>query len=345
MATVAGDLGHKGIKLRSDESPLKELVYPHALVKLDEDEFRQVYQRHGSDILPDGYVVVNGDPYVYGEYAEGRTDFIPRKGARRYTPDYYGVMGVIGFAHLFETDREIKYFGSYPSELVDFSDELMRSILGTWNICINDRELTFKVVSTDAMDEPICGLMNVVLTADGKRYQRSEIYDGTTLVIDVGGGTTDIQGVNPYGEPDYNLSKTITLGVNKIINDFKRAFVNNNKNDFSSLDALTPMKVNQAIRESVYRGGGRKYPCETEVKAASAALVRNVQDFYENEAGGPTRWDHILLTGGGSALLEPRLRAMLKHDSVVLAEDLDHMHLANVRGAHKLAKFYESDGA
>jgi hypothetical protein len=344
MATVAGDLGHKGIKLRSEDSPVKEVVYPHALVQLDETEFRQIQQRHADGILPDGYVTVNEIPYVFGEYAEVRNDFIPRKGARRYTSDYYGVMAAIGFALLFNSDREIRYFGSYPSELVNYRDELMRSVLGAWNICIGDRGLTFRVISADSMDEPICGLMNVVLTADGKRYQRSEIYDGSTLVIDVGGGTTDIQGVNPYGEPDYSMTKTITLGVNKIVDDFKRAFVLNNKVDFSSLDSLTPAKVAQAIRDSVYRGGGRKYPCETEVKAASAALVRNVKDFYENDAGGPTRWDHILLTGGGSALLETRLRHILKHDSVVLAEDLEHMHLANVRGALKLAKFYEADG-
>lgn len=52
--------------------------------------------------------------------------------------------------------------------------------------------------------------------------------------------------------------------------------------------------------------------------------------------------DSIILTGGGSGLLYPRLLPILKQERVILADDLDTIHLANVRGGLKLWRLYEA---
>ena len=53
-------------------------------------------------------------------------------------------------------------------------------------------------------------------------------------------------------------------------------------------------------------------------------------------------WDSIILTGGGSAMLYQRLLPILDHEHVLLADEVESIHLANVRGGLKLWRLYEA---
>ena len=64
-------------------------------------------------------------------------------------------------------------------------------------------------------------------------------------------------------------------------------------------------------------------------------------DTYQRIAGGALSWDAIILTGGGIGLLYNRLKAILNHERVILADELESIHLANVRGGLKLWRLYE----
>ena len=59
-------------------------------------------------------------------------------------------------------------------------------------------------------------------------------------------------------------------------------------------------------------------------------------------AGGALPWDTIILTGGGSAMLYDRLLPVLDHQHTLLADVVDSIHLANVRGGLKLWRLYEA---
>jgi len=50
----------------------------------------------------------------------------------------------------------------------------------------------------------------------------------------------------------------------------------------------------------------------------------------------------ITLTSGGSGLLRKRLLPILNHEQVILTEDLESIHLANLRGGLKLWRLYEA---
>lgn len=71
-------------------------------------------------------------------------------------------------------------------------------------------------------------------------------------------------------------------------------------------------------------------------------FLNRFADTYQHIAGGALAWDTIILTGGGSALLNEKLLPILKHDNVVLANQLESLHLANVRGGLKLWRLYEA---
>jgi hypothetical protein len=60
--------------------------------------------------------------------------------------------------------------------------------------------------------------------------------------------------------------------------------------------------------------------------------------------GGGIMWDSVILTGGGSGLLYDRLLPILDHEQVIMADDFETIHLANVRGGMKLWRLCEAEG-
>ena len=71
-------------------------------------------------------------------------------------------------------------------------------------------------------------------------------------------------------------------------------------------------------------------------------LLNRIADTYQSIAGGALGWDAIILTGGCSALLYNRLLSILNHAKVILADEMDSLHHANVRGGLKLWRLYEA---
>ena len=98
----------------------------------------------------------------------------------------------------------------------------------------------------------------------------------------------------------------------------------------------------EAIATGVFEGGGKKYPCGEYVNEATSLFLNRFADTYQRIAGGALAWDTIILTVGGSALLQQKLLPILKHENVVLADQLDSLHLANVRGGFKLWRLYDA---
>ena len=62
--------------------------------------------------------------------------------------------------------------------------------------------------------------MNDLPTEDGQQYLHSDFNSGRSLVIDIGGFTTDWLAVNLGGEVDYSLTLSIRPGIQKVLTDF-----------------------------------------------------------------------------------------------------------------------------
>jgi hypothetical protein len=72
------------------------------------------------------------------------------------------------------------------------------------------------------------------------------------------------------------------------------------------------------------------------------SAISFINDTYQRIAGGALIWDCIILTGGGSGLLYNRLIPILKHENIILADNIEAIHLANVRGGLKLWRLYDA---
>ena len=231
-----------------------------------------------------------------------------RTGTARYTRDYYGVLAAAALGRLYDRSREISVFGSHPPGDVQFRQDLMEAVVGDWYVEVKGKERHFRVSYANTFDEPVGGLMNVILTEDGQHYQHAHIGDGRSLVIDIGGFTTDFLAVNPGGEVDYSLAQSVLLGIQSVIADFEESFRSNNLEAVKDTSVLPPDRVRQAIATGVFNGGGHRFNCSADGEEATSLFLNRFADSYQRLAGGSLSWDTIILTGGGSALLYSRLK-------------------------------------
>jgi hypothetical protein len=134
----------------------------------------------------------------------------------------------------------------------------------------------------------------------------------------------------------------VPIGIQSVVADFEEGFRANNLEPVKNIPVLPPERVRRAIATGVFEGGGRKYPCEREANEATNVLLNRISDTYQRIAGGALGWDAIILTGGGSGLLYQRLLPILGHERVILAGEIDSIHMANVRGGLKLWRLYEA---
>jgi len=342
MSVMVLDAGNSIIKAKIARRENGEIAFPHAMKRLTESKHEKITNRAGFQNQSIDYLRINGKPYVVGESAERHGLITQRTGTARYTRDYYGVLAAAALGRLYERGREVSVFGSHPPGDVQFRQDLMESVVGDWYVEIKGKERHFKVNYVNTFDEPVGGLMNVLLTEDGQHYQHTEINDGRALVIDIGGFTTDWLAVNQGGEIDYSLARSIPLGIQSVLVDFEESFRSNNLVAVKDTPVLPPDRVRKALITGVFEGGGKKYPCEQEVEESTSLMLNRIADTYQRIAGGALSWDSIILTGGGSGFLHNRLLSILNHDNVILADDLESIHFANVRGGLKLWCLYEA---
>jgi len=132
------------------------------------------------------------------------------------------------------------------------------------------------------------------------------------------------------------------IGIQNVVADFEESYRANNLEAVKDTPVLPPERIWKAIASGVFEGGGRRYSCEAEAQEATNMLLNRIADTYQRIAVGSLSWDAIILTGGGSALLHQRLLQVLNHENVILAGDIESIHLANVRGGLKLWRLYEA---
>ena len=187
MSVMVIDTGNSIIKAKIARRERSEIAFPHALWQLSESEYEKILSRVKINGNTQNYFRVNSTPYVVGESAERHGLVTQRTGTARYTKDYSGVLAAISLSKLYGRGREVAVFASHPPGDVKYRQDLMESIIGEWEIETGQLKANFQVIYTNTFDEPVGGLMNVLLTEDGQHYQYPQIGDGRSLVIDIGG--------------------------------------------------------------------------------------------------------------------------------------------------------------
>jgi hypothetical protein len=183
MSVLVLDAGNNIIKAKISRRERGEITFLHALRQLTENEYQTITSRVSTNGKSRDYVRVNGIPYVVGESAERHGIVSQRSGTARYTRDYYGVLAAIALARLYGRGREVAIFGSHPPGDVKFREDLMNSVVGEWEVEIGGSSANYRVIYANTFDEPVGGLMNVLLTEDGQHYQNPHGVAGRYLEL------------------------------------------------------------------------------------------------------------------------------------------------------------------
>ncbi len=337
--TVVLDEGNSIIK---GKNLSREVFFQHGLKELTDTDWRHIKLR-GGDQHPD-FVKVNGVPYVVGPLADdyGFTGHL--KGSARYTETYYGVFAAVVLFRLYEKNmRNITVFASHAPQDIEYRPDLIASVKKHWRVESMGQEREFEVNHCFCFDEPVGGMMNQLINEEATGYYRSELREGEMLAIDVGGFTTDVA-VLRDGKVIHNRSHSEEAGILEVERDFRKMFLEQHAKKFKGSSKPKSERIREALRTGAYDGGGYGLiDCTQEAEHATNRLIRTVHDIY-TDAGGTATFRYVLLTGGGSALLEERLVDVLGHPNVFLADDIDSLHLANVRGGLKMIKFWNREG-
>jgi len=321
-----------------------EIVFPHAIRELSEQDWRRETQRTG--LAHEDYIKVNDIPYVIGARAERHGEITKKHGAGRYNEIYYGVLAAAAMSRLYKKSMSnIFFFGSHAPGDVDYRDDLMRSVVGKWRVEHLGDRFFFDIRDANTFDEPLGGIMNLMLSQKGTSYARTDIKNGVTLVLDIGGFTTDGLVVDPDGSVDYSAANSEkNTGILSVIEQFKKDFQTSHRTLLKNSNKWRESAVRDAIiTGEINLGGLGVYDCREEVDQSIYMLVNRVKDIYEHY-GGSTQYDHVVLTGGGGALLFNRIKEVFNHRSIHLADSQQSLHLANVRGGMKLYRLHTKIG-
>ncbi len=339
LKVIAFDGGHELEKFKTSKS---EGCFRHAMHEISEADFEYAKLRAGGKPFRD-FAKINGKYYVIGESAEDFAPVTKKVGAARYRRDYIGILFASALARAYPMGGEVEVVASHPSRDITWRDNLMDALLGTWEVECEGTSRAYDVIRASAYDEPQGGLMNNILTEDGTEYQNLDIAAGKTLIFDTGGGTCGMIAANPGGwvNPAFKPD-TIQMGIMNVLQDFETSLRDTYPDEFQDATVIDPERLRGALATGVFVGGGEDLPCHAQATAAKNRLLGQIQQRYQQRAGGPRNWDAILLTGGGTALLYKDLVKLFNHKCIQLAGDLHDIHMANVRGLRKLRNYYKA---
>lgn len=337
FAADGGNAKWKFIAPKTKTKAKAEDQFDHFFVALTPQDFKRAKAREGMNT--DHFYTVNGAHYMVGRKAARYGDFQQQVGEKRYNEQYYGVLAAIAMARGFgASTKNIFFIGSHPPKDADYVDDLMSAVVKNWTVEWRDETINLSVVDAATVDEPLCGWANVVFRADGKGYLNKTVNKGVTLVIDIGGLTTDGIVIDPNGEIDPSTADSAKIGVLEAVDAFVDSFRSDYKTELKGV-TLDDAMAHEALQTGKFnlRGLGIK-DCTLLATEIKRELVSRVINFYDS-FGGAANYDTLILDGGGCALLEKELRAGIRHNNIILADKSDDLHLANARGAIKWGLF------
>lgn len=335
------DFGNRLIKGKNNQASFD---FDHICARLAPEQLDKL-QQDGDD---KDVFVINRTPYMFGKRAL-RYGAQFAEGAHRYTPEYYErFLGRMLWQMYPKNRKDIVLFAGHAPRDIQYRDDIKYSSTGTFFVEHRGEKRQYRIKDTHCWHEPLGGIMMQMLTADGQAFRNEQYENKQMLVIDIGGLTIDYILVED-AVPDYLSARSYTdRNIIDAVDEFEQLLRKNYPQCFKNRNDVAQDRLHSAIHTNKFDAGARGIiECKKEVDHVCEEIVNSVQSMYQIMGGESLHY--VLLTGGGSALLEQRIRNRLMIDGVQrkgihIAYDRKELHMANVYGAHKLALFYHAQG-
>jgi hypothetical protein len=310
--------------------------FVHAIAPLSDNAYNRL---GGAGWQADGIVQVNGTAFAVGDAARRHTIRERPTGAARYTDMYYGTALAYTLAvALGRSDDNVTVYASHAPRDQRYAKVLQQIATKKWTVEYKGQSLVFNVQTVRTFDEPLGGFAHYSLTEKGEERKNNKLRNVTTLVIDVGGYTTDVAPIDAGGVIDIAGLNSTEAGVINLTRQFEQELRDNNPTRFQDVGDIDVRRIEDAIRTGVYKFGKIQIDCRREAEAAINALVNDIRQVIR-AAGGIANYDKILVTGGGGALMyDPLVKAVDAADFLLAESNRELMKYANVFGGAKIAK-------
>jgi hypothetical protein len=161
---VVFDAGRSIVKGKSQSS---EKSFTHALSQLTDTEYKQMSARDNNPEL----FKVNGIPYAIGETAVKR-GYQPRMTtSERYNQIYYGTLLATMLFQLYEKPvKNVFLYASHPPVAIESRPDIIAAAKGKWTVESMGEKREYVIQEVRCFDEPVGGVMNLLLAGDGKSY-------------------------------------------------------------------------------------------------------------------------------------------------------------------------------
>jgi plasmid segregation protein ParM len=324
------DHGNGYFKGYSDD--VKGLTFPSGLLTKDSAQREDSAGLGGESMSEFESGLYPEERYVWGpaiDRAKGRY-LSTYTSEDRYSQKHYKILSQFGMASLIHNEE-----GAYDVFLVTGcpprekgtrrEQEIIELFKGTHIVQINDTDKIIHVKECKVLPQPLGSILDLYIDEQGT-IVREEIGTSYIGIVDIGSGTTDFDGIDSLRAiPDDRL--TIPIGVHDIYQRLAD-YVNSQSPDANA----TAKNIELQFHSDDFHVSKR---LAVPIKEMKEKIMRETAEYLINEL--QIRWKHrskfdmVILTGGGVKILEPWFRAFIKDIHIV-----EDYQLSNARGFYKL---------
>lgn len=223
---------------------------------------------------------------------------------KRYQRSVYKLLCNFMLAELSEDENEIIVVTGVPSKEkgTTYEEDLKHVFRGTHVVSVDGYEKIIKVKEVLVLPQPVGTIIYLYLDDDGK-VRDPKIAEEYIGVIDIGSGTTDLDGVQDLQIVEGDRA-TIQNGVHDVYGKISD-WINHNYPEANSTAKKVEQQLNIKEIDDSYQVSKRQSIDITEIKKeAFQQFAEDITNAIELNWRRRSKFDRILLSGGGAAIKE-----------------------------------------
>lgn len=260
----------------------------------------------------------------------------------RYAQKPYKLLTELALSELCEDGDELFVVTGMPSTQLGspYQKELLKAFDGSHIITKNDEEKIFKVKETVPMTQPLGTLMYLYLDDEGN-VQDGDVGEEYIGVIDIGGGTADLDGIKEL-DPMAQDRATIHKGMYSIYEKLAD-YINSKNPEAGATSKLVEFQIlgdnpdsYRISKRSSMDIGGIKHKL---FKSYAEDVITQINQRWTNRS----KFDRIYMTGGAVRPLASYFKEWEKDliiiedapQSLPMSQNININQLANVIGFYR----------
>jgi plasmid segregation protein ParM len=310
-------------------SAFNSFVFPSVLAR-PEDFTQVIVKSDKNELYTFTSTKSDGEEFKWGADVLKAKNFLPT-GTRenRYSQDTYRLLSEFAMALLLpegDSFSDVTVVTGCPSNELntEMEEDLRRAYIGLHAVTIDGKTKMFKVNHVEIVPQPLGTVLSRYLDEEG--FVKDEDFETDYIgIIDIGSGTLDIDGIHDLGRVNGDFD-TFDYGMGSALTKIA-AYV---KSKVPSA-TVRPEDVGQQIANDFYKISKQSVVDIAQIKEETfRKLAKSIGTTVRNRWKSLSKFDRVMLTGGGALALKPYLEKEFPGVEIV-----DSGQTANAEGFYR----------